>query len=109
MQVNKNCSAQDLLAILQDHYDQFNGIEEQTLGVRPNQPSAPNYCFKRKKKKSATDPSYKYAVDKLQSQNKHFNFFVQHFEGMEDLLRHLDDLNKTCDREPNKTLKEVCL
>ena len=109
LQVNRNCSAQDLLAILQDYYDQFAPVEEPTFGVKTHNFQASPFLFKRKKKKVASESPHRSPNEKQGSQNKYFAIFAQPIDGHEELLRQLDDINKICEREVNKNLREVLL
>jgi len=109
LQVNRQCTAQDLLAILQDHYDQFAPIEEPTLGVKTHNFQSSPFLFKRKKKKVTSDSPHRSPNEKQATQNKFFAIFAQPAESHDELLRQLDDINKICEREVNKNLREVLL
>lgn len=110
LQVNPKCTAQDLLAILQDYYEQFNLVEEPPLGTKnPIFPTSPGYLLRRKKKKLIGGSPPRHSPDRVPPLNKHFAFFAGGFQNMEDLLRQLEALNKNCEKEINKNLKEVFL
>ncbi len=107
--MNRYCNAQELLAILQDYYDQFVSVEEPTFGMKIHNLNSSPFLFKRKKKKVASDSPHRWTNEKQGSQNKYFAIFVHTIEGQEELLRQLDDINKICEREVNKNLREVLL
>jgi hypothetical protein len=97
------------VAILQDYYDQFAPVEEPALGVKAPAFQSSPFLFKRKKKKVSSDSPHRPPVEKQGNQNKYFAVFAQPIDGHEELLRQLDDINKICEREVNKNLREVLL
>jgi hypothetical protein len=109
LQVNQNVSAQDLLAILQDHYDQFISPEDPPFGTKNPNFQTNSFEFRRKKKKVAGDSPNRIITEKTGFQNKFFTLFINPFDCMEDLMSQLNDINKTCEREINKNLNEVFL
>lgn len=109
MRVNKNCSAQELHAIMQDHFELLQSLGEMTLGKHASL-SPRQMLQKSKKKKFSTEMDEKSNKrEDFLNYQRMFSVFEQNIKGQEMLLTQLLVHNKTCEKEKNQPLQDVFL
>ena len=109
MQAKKNCSAEDIYAILQDYYEQLAEMPEPALAARP-EPPLRRLAFKRKKNKLGMEGGAaggRPPTESVPLSSKYFGIFAKGFESLDELLKEVDALNKNCEREVDPALQEV--
>lgn len=110
LRVNKNCSAGELHAIMQDHYELMQNLNDTPLG-RHTYYSPRQTAQKSKKKKFSSELEEKVQKrEDVVSFQRMFSVFERPVRNLEALMTQVVALNKNCDgKDRNAILQEVRL